>query len=116
MLKRNSFRLLVLAAAGFFIFMTNSHINRSNAAAEPLPDTNATAFELPALKMSTWPVMPVRPTRKILEKLRSSCRTRGRNSVPGATSGTVTDAETRRGAPAGNTAWPAGHGAGHVAG
>src|SRR5262245_61152615 len=53
---------------------------------------------------------------KLLARLRSSCRRRGRNSVPGATSGTSTLAETSRGPVVGNTSWPAGQGAGQLAG
>ena len=44
MFQRNATRLFVLAAAGFFIFMTNSHITKTGAAVEPATVTHA-AFD-----------------------------------------------------------------------
>ncbi len=59
--------------------------------------TAAVVFALNTLKMSTWPWMrelPQRPNH--LAKLKSSCRSRGRNSVPGAT---MRHLDRRRGQP-----------------
>ncbi len=44
MFQRSSVRLFVLAAAGFFIFMTNSHITKTSAVVEPVTDTTAAVF------------------------------------------------------------------------